>query len=168
MDQSENYVKMCEKAEQITENWKPTGGDWYIHDYRGTTKTSREFERQVWGDSDKRWRAVEILCYQPSESNDTIISTTGKESRCVSVAELTREHCVWLPRQDQLQEMIGGSPYNNVKNSMFSILDDLHRFAFTPNIFNDFIPLTMEQLWLAFVMKEKYSKVWNGTDWVTK
>jgi hypothetical protein len=23
-----------------------------------------------------------------------------------------------------------------------------------------------EQLWLAFVMKEKYNKVWNGEDWV--
>ncbi len=24
---------------------------------------------------------------------------------------------------------------------------------------------SMEQLWLAFVMKEKYNKTWNGTDW---
>jgi len=24
---------------------------------------------------------------------------------------------------------------------------------------------TGEQLWLAFVMKEKYDKVWNGDDW---
>jgi len=24
---------------------------------------------------------------------------------------------------------------------------------------------SMEQLWLAFVMKEKYGKVWNGEDW---
>jgi hypothetical protein len=25
---------------------------------------------------------------------------------------------------------------------------------------------SMEQLWLAFVLKEKYGKVWSGTDWV--
>jgi len=24
---------------------------------------------------------------------------------------------------------------------------------------------SMEQLWLAFVMKEKFDKVWNGEDW---
>ena len=25
---------------------------------------------------------------------------------------------------------------------------------------------TQEQLWLAFIMKEKYNKVWNGEDWI--
>ena len=25
---------------------------------------------------------------------------------------------------------------------------------------------SMEQLWLAFVMKDKYKKVWNGEDWI--
>jgi len=72
---------------------------------------------------------------------------------------------VWLPRQDQLQEMVGNSPYNNIQNAMWSILDNLHKYAFTPNIFNEFIPTSMEQLWLAFVMKEKYGKVWNGEEW---
>ncbi len=26
---------------------------------------------------------------------------------------------------------------------------------------------SMEQLWLAFVMKEKYNKVWTGEEWVS-
>lgn len=26
---------------------------------------------------------------------------------------------------------------------------------------------SFEQLWLAFVMKEKYSKQWNGKEWIT-
>jgi len=25
---------------------------------------------------------------------------------------------------------------------------------------------SMEQLWLAFVMKEKYNKIWNGENWI--
>ena len=25
---------------------------------------------------------------------------------------------------------------------------------------------SMEQLWLAFVMKSKYNKTWNGEDWI--
>lgn len=72
---------------------------------------------------------------------------------------------VWLPRQDQLQEMIGEDIYTNIKNAMWSILDNFHRYAFSSNAFNEFIPLTMEQLWLAFVMKEKYNKAWDGENW---
>ena len=35
------------------------------------------------------------------------------------------------------------------------------------NITPDFIKFTsMEQLWLAFIMREKYQKVWSGTEWV--
>ncbi len=66
------------------------------------------------------------------------------------------------PRQDQLQEMM---EYNNQ--------------AFLLDCFNNFVDLlwpschplakpetSLEQLWLAFVMKEKYGKVWNGENWV--
>ena len=28
------------------------------------------------------------------------------------------------------------------------------------------ITWSMEQLWLAFVMKENYNKVWSGNDWI--
>lgn len=73
---------------------------------------------------------------------------------------------VWLPRQDQLQEMVE----NNIS--------DFLEFCFAPNsccgcsrtvstfIKIKFKNLSMEQLWLAFVMKEKFNKVWNGTDWI--
>ncbi len=27
---------------------------------------------------------------------------------------------------------------------------------------------SMEQLWLAFVMKEKYNKVWDGEEWINE
>ena len=26
----------------------------------------------------------------------------------------------------------------------------------------------MDQLWLAFAMKEKFNKLWNGTKWIIK
>jgi len=73
---------------------------------------------------------------------------------------------IWLPRQDQLQEMVI-PPYKNFLNAFFFF----HDFLFEqmtdgegdipePYKFN-----SMEQLWLAFVMKEKYGKTWNGEDW---
>lgn len=76
----------------------------------------------------------------------------------------SKGHATWLPRQDQLQEMLE-FPMGMFNDNFWSALGDLHEYAFTPNIFNEWIPLTMEQLWLAFVMKEKYGKVWDGENW---
>jgi len=63
--------------------------------------------------------------------------------------------CIWLPRQDQLQEM--------VKYQFYSLLELCWGFAQSKNGWGFD---SMEQLWLAFVMKEKYGKVWVKDDWV--
>ncbi len=65
---------------------------------------------------------------------------------------------IWLPRQDQLQEMarlcVGGS-------NIYGRLRQITEFQMkTPH-------QTMEQLWLAFVMKEKFNKTWNGSEWIS-
>jgi hypothetical protein len=45
--------------------------------------------------------------------------------------------------------------------------DDIFNIAYFYENRNRLIqPESWEQLWLAFVMKEKYNKVWNGEDWV--
>ena len=166
MDTSETYIKMCEKAEEIQNSWKPEGGDWIVFDYRDTTKTSKEFEKQAWGDDDKTWKRVEVLCYQPSELKDWWIGTTGKESLVKSSQDLTKEHCVWLPRQDQLQEMVP-TQIAGTKPNLKMISEFTHFFDYWDT---NGIPInltTWEQLWLAFVMKEKYNKVWDGEKWQT-
>ncbi len=83
---------------------------------------------------------------------------------------------IWLPRQDQLQEMYA-------KN----VLDDLH-FLFDPFALLDIIHCyvkddcdnhkhedvsyeecsSMEQLWLFFVMKTVHNKYWDGDNWLRK
>ncbi len=74
-------------------------------------------------------------------------------------------------RQDQLQAMItervACSPVPDVALAyMFHnwlITNDGYLFGYEK------APLpqpSMEQLWLAFVMKSLYSKIWNGTKWV--
>jgi len=64
---------------------------------------------------------------------------------------------LWLPRQDQLQEMVidNCESLNHLLYKILSFHADSHR-KYT----------SMEQLWLAFVMKEKYSKIWDGKEWV--
>jgi len=74
----------------------------------------------------------------------------------------------WLPRQDQIQEMM--PPYDHPSTmimyfslfanneEMFEGLYGSHRFKLTIK--------SMEQLWLAFYMHEKYGKTWSGAKWV--
>ena len=89
---------------------------------------------------------------------------TGKHSVWM---DLHNPDDTWLPRQDQIQEMLE-------KPLCFDI-----RFVHKPNAllyylakFQDQHPSikyeTMEQLWLAFYMYEKHGKVWNGDKWVKK
>jgi hypothetical protein len=69
------------------------------------------------------------------------------------------ERQIWLPRQDQLQKMIGDKPaYQYPLGKCIAI----QKFAFS----NDAHALfSMEQLWLAFVMFERYKKKWTGSEW---
>ena len=64
-------------------------------------------------------------------------------------------HEVWLPRQDQLQEMVGGSWVGQLTELWHGTTTDYWaQFK------------SWEQAWLAFVMHEKHNKHWNGEEWV--
>ncbi len=70
---------------------------------------------------------------------------------------------IWLPTQDQLQGMvISGHPDGAYQLVM--LLGDFRAwFLERATLKQKFT--SMEQLWLAFVMKEKYNKIWNGEKW---
>ncbi len=79
----------------------------------------------------------------------------------------------WLPRQDQLQEMIDFEVFQNVndlEHKEFNINDFVWFCEFGyGNIFKKQpkeVFTSMEQLWLAFIMKVLYSKVWDDNKWV--
>ena len=63
---------------------------------------------------------------------------------------------VWLPRQDQLQNMIDGNWCVKLLKCNDFILTD--RFIKS-------VSLSLEQVWLLFVMKEKYNKEWIKGGW---
>lgn len=63
---------------------------------------------------------------------------------------------IWLPRQDQLQEML----YDNYKCfgiRIKNMLENFSKWAMQDKKFT-----SMEQLWLAFVMKDKFNKLYDG------
>jgi hypothetical protein len=70
-------------------------------------------------------------------------------------------------RQDQLQEMyLRDMPDGTYTNGtlIFTLVEAFYghfeKYGYPSYAFS------MEQLWLAFAMKEKYNKTWNGEEWI--
>ena len=83
------------------------------------------------------------------------------------------ENHLWLPRQDQLQEMVDVTVWDLDLPKPIALVEWINSVLFhnfpdgstaTNTYYEQFA--SMEQLWLAFVMKEKYHQVWNGDKWV--
>lgn len=122
---TKNYIKMCEKAEEIQKEWK--------------------FDQ---------------------EKDNYVKNTKG-------LRLLT-----WLPTQEQLQEIIlpifirRYSTTHALRNdSSFiyrMIIEKFQRWInrSSPS-FDEYMAMfnSMNELWLAFVMKEKYKKTWDGKKW---
>ena len=69
---------------------------------------------------------------------------------------------IWLPRQDQLQDMIvtlGMSSATFLQTMANKVWDSMQSCDYYLQF------KSMEQLWLGFIMFEKYNKKWNGKDW---
>ena len=67
---------------------------------------------------------------------------------------------IWLPRQDQLQEMCF---YEN-RNTLFVLqVQDFYCFFFR-QLLLDIHNGSMEKAWLMYVMETKFSKRWNHNE----
>ena len=130
MDTSKEYVKMCEKAVEIQELWEPKEGDF------------------VYGSD-----GISVLKGRWFYKNLSLFTEIYGDNVC----DFEKSDCVWLPRQDQLQDIIG---------DFDECLRQIDRWGCMSSIGFDYQYTTsMEQLWIGIVMKEKYNKVWNGNDW---
>ncbi len=70
-----------------------------------------------------------------------------------------RSKAFWLPRQDQLQEMANLS----VPEEAIKEISDFFRGETKDN--RNFYK-SMEQLWLAFIMRRNYNKAWSEETWI--
>jgi len=72
----------------------------------------------------------------------------------------------WLPRQDQIQEMMGDLLSKRVEYQQccYCLVERAYRFA-DSDFCNLPIGSSMEQLWLAFYMWEKHKKIWGKNGW---
>ena len=86
----------------------------------------------------------------------TLVSELEKK-----VSYLKTIKAVWLPRQDQLQEMVidkYATPWDLAIAFSNVLMGDKASY------FDDFD--SMEKLWLSFIMLEKYKKKWIEGKWV--
>lgn len=176
MDTSKHYIKMCSKAKEVQKLWKPTINDYCIWGGNPSVIDAKSLSCYFNGDVRSRnyWEEYAkekgYTCY-PIDNIFCMFSVEkNKENEAKEVLEQRRgcytdyEFCFWLPRQDQLQEMIKTNNIVNLCHSFYSqmllynncgdyIYPDLDEFT------------SMEQLWLAFVMKEKWNKQWLNGEW---
>jgi len=121
----------------------------------------KEIQEQVkWGDGNNyySWEGRFVSPVQYFVKGVTkpdcihVIAAKGEYFKDVEFGEL-----VWLPRQDQLQEMVDGTS--------FEVLDEFIGWREFEALVKFVHNASMEQLWLAFVMEELYKKQWDGTEW---
>jgi len=152
MDTSEIYVLMC-LCFEIQGQWKPKEGDCFS--FVGNIHILSDYE--TWA-LEKR-ELSDIDCW-----NEVITLMGG---HFVDHWNECREGFVWLPRQDQIQEMM-----NHDKVEYCLRLTDIGWIGEIINMVGEvmFCPnrKSFEQLWLAFYMYEKHGKVWDGEKWEKK
>lgn len=177
MDTSKEFILMCEKAEEIQKSWKPSMGDWItmpkvFDKNREHPCTCLSEFIEITNEGDFKvlayWR-----CYMLADEDAQSIFLKGKDFFASNwkkhIFEL-ENNLQWLPRQDQLQEMILDT-YNfyalPTYFKLFCCNEEMYEGVYAKRglgLANKFTSL--EQFWLAFIMWEKFKKLWNGKDWI--
>ena len=102
--------------------------------------------------------------WEDTEWHLEIVGRDDEQNLGMIRANPSKERRVWLPRPDQLQGMYytdyHKERYQTTKPRHLSIFIE----QFSGTLYGDSCA-SMEQLWLAFVMKEKHNKIWNGEEW---
>lgn len=181
MDKSAEYKLMCLKAPEIQEIWRLQDGDFMVSVCSYCGKESEKCTESLpckrclemcntWvisghhrghesisGDS---WffggspcvRGAgnlmnETYCFVMNESGTSRFADTFHTSK--------KSEMLWLPRQDQIQEMFLGGCTGVGKINFF--LEYLQVASYNPHT------TSLEQLWLMYYMGFKHNKQWNET-----
>ena len=151
--EEEIYIKMCEKGEEIRSGHKWEYGDWLIAEHGIFQIGTATFKYDMSNPNIPPIRSeLPIATIQSDDDEGTVFSGD----------------LIWLPHQDQLQKMVLESwPKDEQESRNISVvlLDDFQEWVLNDCTGLDWshsIKVSMKQLWFAFVMKEKYGKVWDS------
>lgn len=159
MDETPGYILQCEKAKELQSAWQPCEWDYIFckFDKEVVVLSGYPTDSGVYG------HGILVGDECPSRSFFQQAGETREHYKSVSRWIAFKEDHIWLPRQDQLQRMLD----ERFSNSHPWILaEKFSHFARPSNLERKVFDMSMEQLWLAFTLAEKFNKVWSGTDWL--
>ena len=153
---TENYTKMCEQAEEIQKEWKKKKT--HIMDNVYTKHTEENIlileEIEFSNDKDEGGEDREYIIFKRAGITVEPIPFTTFNKETFYQYDDGELNVVYLPTQEQLQEMIG----------VYDVL-------ISTKVINNMLMLknqfrSVQELLLAYVMKFKYNKIWTGEKWV--
>lgn len=143
MDTSKEHILMSEKS-LLKDSWIPTMGDYFYHNVL---------------------KGVYFIIHTDRDNYYEVefVGVNGLGPYVIKNDDI-KEKTFPLFRQDQLQKMISSKWYK-----IWNIQSHFMKFAGGEYPFYPYCSLShfhsMEQLWLAFIMKEKFNKYWDGKNW---
>jgi len=149
MDASPEYIEMCKQAIEIQKSWKKKFGDYVYHFV-----------------DDLKEVGIIVSCVR----NSPDVYIDGR----VKYIYQTETLC-WIPREDQLLDIIDWSPYGNRDSISYDLIyfAKERRETFDRQIVTNqphtvdnvlrcrFFGKSWEQCWLQILMDQKYNKIWN-------
>ena len=145
MDTSPVYIKMCESAQEIQEFKKGI-----FNLLASNIKLCGNFFYN------KLWDAV-FIAYCGIQKDNLRFASFDNLHIDIQINN-PQDILIWLPRQDQLQEIL----YIGIMDN-FSL--DLIKLFYIHLQANKLKLKSFEQIWLTFVMQVKYNKSWDGENW---
>ena len=130
---------MCKTSKEIQTQWIQTPGDFYVG-FCGN-----------------------VLCWTFNNTKSTKIKHGFKVENNVPLVRI--EKLFWLPRLNQLVE-IAQSKNNAFSNISYDFLEWIKEPYNNENISSEMVFNSLEQMWLAYIMKKKFSKKWENEAWV--
>jgi hypothetical protein len=98
------------------------------------------------------------MCEKAKEIQELWHNIDRDENCFYAFVPEAEESSIWLPRQDQLQEMVRQTNETSPElNQRFN--DHLYNLHIGEDKYS------FELLWLIFVMREEYNKNWTGEEW---
>ena len=159
MDTSSEYIEMCKKAKEIQKLWKFGDDDYYFY-CKGRIGPMPQF-------TPEHYENIDGIRLVSKENRFGIIRIEANNGQVISLKTK-----VWLPRLDQLLEMIDwrDSPdgcdntkyqfeyrkkYPRKDNDRY--VEKMSSYLMEQSVFYGF---SWEQCWLNILMHQKYGKIW--------
>lgn len=163
------YVKMCKEATELQENHKPEIGDYYYLNWLHEAYPDFKFRSDI---------ETYLVREAPEWAGDTLSPWAEYFDDTVDY-DTNIKNSTWLPRQDQLQELLKPKHQDIHKNTVayakgchpngficMCISNEFDKFINSELQYIDYVCFdSFEELWLAYMMYDSYGKFWNGVEW---